>query len=229
MRELAFCAASKRVSATKLPSPERYVVSLASLCQVEAAATSGTKKLTATLESGASLRSTGSLTTGAPGGMVTEGAPPKVSALSVPGTMAPSAAPMARCTAPRVTGAFPYSLERTTRTLLPPTLTRAYWRTVWLRSDGGMDGLAKNVPSQTGCGLAVQVGTQTSSAAAASDGPTARAARSATASRRARRFRGFGGGRMAFPFAEGEERPNLYQGGAPAGAPCWVRFNRFRT
>jgi hypothetical protein len=47
------------------------------------------KRGTATLLNGSTVKSTGSLMMGAPGGIVTLGFPPKVSARSEPGTIAP--------------------------------------------------------------------------------------------------------------------------------------------
>ena len=62
------------------------------------------------------MRSAGSLTIGAPGGMVADGLPLKVSARSEPGTIALPSPASATCAAPITSGRSPYSLEITTRT-----------------------------------------------------------------------------------------------------------------
>jgi hypothetical protein len=79
-------------------------------------------------------------------------------------------------------------LDSTTRTRLPPTLTRATWRKVWLRSERGMATGAKKSGSQTSCGLAVQVPIQSPAAVGSARSgpvlsPAARVAMSASANR----------------------------------------------
>ncbi len=82
------------------------------------------------------LRATGSLTTRAPGGMVMEGCPPKVSAVAVPGVMALVPELRAIWAAPMVRGSRPNSLVRMTRT--DGT------------ADGDVDDLAEGGPSVPG-------------------------------------------------------------------------------
>src|SRR5712691_7578809 len=78
--------------AVKSPGVERYMVCRASKCQVAGPVFPGTKMLTAKSPSAGTSNSTGSLNTGAPGGMVMEGLPPKASDRSDPGTIAAPAA-----------------------------------------------------------------------------------------------------------------------------------------
>jgi len=59
------------------------------------------------LEDGATLRAAGSLTARAPGGMMMEGFPPKVSAVAVSGVMALVPELRAICAAPTVRGSRP--------------------------------------------------------------------------------------------------------------------------
>ena len=54
----------------------------------------------------------------------------------------------------------PYSFESSTRTRLPPRLTRAICRTVWLRSERGTLIGTKKSASHQGCGLVAQVAIQ---------------------------------------------------------------------
>jgi hypothetical protein len=63
------------------------------------------------LDRGASSKSTGSETIGAPGGIVTEGRPPNVSALPPSGSIAPPPADSATCAARIVRGFAPKALE----------------------------------------------------------------------------------------------------------------------
>ena len=79
--------------------------------------------MTARLLSGATERSTGSLTAGAPGGMVKLALPLKVNGRSEPATMDEPGPASAIWAAPMVTGAVPYSFDSTTRTREPPMLT----------------------------------------------------------------------------------------------------------
>ena len=131
--------------------------------------------------SGATASSTGSLIAGAPGGMVTEGLPLKVSARSDPASIAAPSPESATCAAPTTSGAVPYSLEITTRTWLPPSDTRATWRIVWFqRLRGKLIGATKSGP-QIGCGLADQVPIHSPSAASAAAGGAISAAASASA------------------------------------------------
>jgi hypothetical protein len=76
------------------------------------------------------VRSTGSLTSGAPGGMTAVALPPKVTGLTVAGSMASPPADKATVVFPIVTGRVPNSFESTMRTWSPPTLMRAICRTV---------------------------------------------------------------------------------------------------
>ena len=108
---------------------------------------------------------------GAPGGTVTDGRPPKVSARSDPASIATPLPASATCAAPITSGRVPYSFENSTRTWLPPRLTRATCRMVWSRSERGIATGAKKSASQTGCGLAAQVGIQSPSSAARSGEP----------------------------------------------------------
>ena len=67
---------------------------------------------------------------GAPGGIVMEACPPKVSARSDPCSIAAPLLDTAKCAAPITKGLVPYSFDSTTRTRLPPMLTAAIWRMV---------------------------------------------------------------------------------------------------
>src|SRR5262249_53512872 len=119
------------------------------------------------LEKGGTARSTGSLTTGAPGGITIDACPPKVSGLPEPVTRAEPLSLSAMCAAPTLRGQGPYSFERTTRTRLPPMLTRATCRTVCPHRFLGTLTGARKSGAHTSCGLAVQVAIQSSPAPAA--------------------------------------------------------------
>ena len=110
------------------------------------------------LKAGASS-STGSLSTGAPAGIVTPARPPNVSVRSVPGMMdAPLPASWrAMCAEPTTSGVRPNSLDRRTRMREPPTLMWTIWRSVWLSNWAGV---ARMMGGSGACGLAVQVPTQ---------------------------------------------------------------------
>ena len=86
--------------AVKSPGGEMKEVCRPSKCQVAGPVFPGTKMLTARSLRSGTLRSTGSLTTSAPGGMVMDGAPPKVNVLSDPGTIDAAVARSAICAAP---------------------------------------------------------------------------------------------------------------------------------
>src|SRR4051794_19552201 len=125
---------------------------------------SGRKRLTARLEAGATLRAVGSLTTRAPGGMVIEGLPLKVSAVAVAGVMAEVPELRAIWAAPMVRGSRPNSLVRMTRTEGPPM---EMW-TISRRVVPSVPG-APNLPSGflAAMGEAAQVPTQWSAGDAA--------------------------------------------------------------
>jgi hypothetical protein len=80
---------------------------------------------------GATVKATGSLTTGAPAGIVTEGCPPKVITLAEPGLMLSGLVGIATVAAPTSSGTEPNSLESRIRICAPPTDTRTRSRTVW--------------------------------------------------------------------------------------------------
>ena len=112
----------------------------------------GKYRLTESCESGATVRSTGSLMAGAPGGMMIELLPPKVSAWSEPGWIFGSVGCQGDMGGADLERHVPYSLERTIRTLLPPMLTRAICRIV-LREEiaGKAEGKRKvGLPSRLG-------------------------------------------------------------------------------
>src|SRR3954447_9813384 len=113
--------------------------------------------LTATSDSGATLSSTGSLTIGAPGGTTANGRPPQVSFFSEPASTAPFLPASAILPAPIISGLRPYSLDRTMRSLLPPTLIRATCRTVWSASISGTPNGAGSSSAHLGAGVAAQV------------------------------------------------------------------------
>src|SRR6202012_2358065 len=97
------------------------------------------------------LKSIASVSISAPTGMTTDGFPLKESARSEPGTIAESLLRSAMCTAPIASGDAPKTLDRCTRTRLPPTLERAIMRTVWLlklpEGGGGGAGVAGDWPA----------------------------------------------------------------------------------
>ena len=117
------------VSATLFPATI-CVVCAASQWKVVTGVTSGRWRLTTTLLNGATLRVTGSLTAGAPGGMTIADRPLNVRALEELATIAEPWSASATCAAPILSGVVPYSLDRTTRTRWPPILTAAVWRMV---------------------------------------------------------------------------------------------------
>jgi hypothetical protein len=80
---------------------------------VVAGVTCGKNRLTAKLLSGATEISTGSLIAGAPGGIVTELWPRKVSARPDPATIAAPFSATATCAAPITSGLVPYSFDST--------------------------------------------------------------------------------------------------------------------
>jgi hypothetical protein len=97
------------VFAVKSPEAEMYTLWRVSKCQVAGAVFPGTKMLTARSPRAGTSKSTASLTTSAPAGIVIDGLPPKVSLRSEPGTLAAPAAwramraaPMTRPLAPKV-------------------------------------------------------------------------------------------------------------------------------
>ena len=121
-------------AALKSPSPEMSVVATPSGWTTEGPVQRGTNRLMASLDSGATSMSTGSDSAAAPGGMVIPPEPPKVIAWSVAASIAPIGAldaGFAIWAAPMTSGWWPVSLEKRTRTCLPPALRRTIWRNVW--------------------------------------------------------------------------------------------------
>ena len=105
-------------------------------------------------------RSTGSLTSGAPGATLAAGWPENVSVRRLPASMAEPDAASATVAAPMRSGTLPYAFDSTMRTRGPPTLRRATWRTVCPCSTAGtLLGNRKSLP-HTACGLAVQLASQ---------------------------------------------------------------------
>src|ERR1700746_2814141 len=98
--------------------------------------------LTATSLRGSTLRLTGSLRTGAPGGIVTEGLPPQVSARAESETMADAFDESATWAAPILNAALPNAFENLMRTRSPPIVGLTTMRIVWLSNtgDGGRPG-----------------------------------------------------------------------------------------
>ena len=97
----------------------------------------GTKRSIARSDSGASARSTGSLTSVAPARIDAVGAPPNVSRFDDAATIEASLSRSATLAAPISIGAVPNALLSTTRTRLPPMLVRTTWRSVWLLTVAG--------------------------------------------------------------------------------------------
>ena len=106
MREVTVCVGSIVVLPTTFPLAI-YAFCFPSLCQVVVGEIWAKKAETATVASAGTSRSTGSLSAGAPGGIVTEGSPPKVSARSVPSLIEPPSPSSATCAASIVSGAVP--------------------------------------------------------------------------------------------------------------------------
>jgi hypothetical protein len=86
--------------------------------------------LTTRSESAGTGNATGSLSAGAPGGMVIEACPPKVRGRSVPATVCAAAARRATRASPIASGSVPYSLDSRTRSDRPATLVWTIWRSV---------------------------------------------------------------------------------------------------
>src|SRR5919108_2777913 len=101
-------------------------------------------------------RPTGSLSTGAPGGTVTDDRPPNVSVRSLPAAIrsgAPSTAARATWAAPIPSGRLPNSFDSRTRTTSPPMLTWTSCRIVWFSNvatfvGGTVVGTVAQVPTQ---------------------------------------------------------------------------------
>ncbi len=121
----------------------------------------GTNRLTARSAKAGSLRLTGSLTARAPGGMVTEGRPPKVRALAEARSISLPVVRSAMLPALMVRGSRPNSLERMMRTREPP---RETW-TISRKVVSAAPNLALGLGSATG--EVAQVPTQWSGGAAA--------------------------------------------------------------
>jgi hypothetical protein len=115
-------------------------------------------------------KATGSLSTGAPAGIVTEPRPPKVTFRIEAGSTLEAPLGLATVTAPASNGSDPYSFERRMRIRSPPTDTRTRSRTVWLSilSSGSSGSGAAD------CGLDVHVATQALGVAAGSEGTVSR-------------------------------------------------------
>jgi hypothetical protein len=96
------------------------------------------------------LSSTGSLKAGAPGGMMTDFAPPKVSGRRLPPTISEFSPAIAMLAAPIRTGLLPSSFDSRSLTLLPPMLRCTIWRIVRFERLAG-------ITPRGACGLAVQV------------------------------------------------------------------------
>ena len=91
---------------------------------------SGRKMLTAISANAGTSRSVGSLSIGAPDGMVTDDSPPKVSGWSDSGTIIAPSSVSATWTAPITRGVVPNSFERRTRIRCPPIVDRTIIRIV---------------------------------------------------------------------------------------------------
>src|SRR5262245_50912038 len=101
----------------KSPGGEMKEVCRPSKCHVAGPVSPGTNRLTARSLWSGTVSSTGSLTTSAPGGIVTDGLPPKVKVRSDSGSI-DAVAPSAICAAP-ITTLLPQHAERHTRTQVP--------------------------------------------------------------------------------------------------------------
>src|ERR1051325_11937233 len=82
------------------------------------------------------FRSTGSLSMGAPGGILTEGLPPNVSARSDSGMMVASCLVSAMCAPPTARAVVPKAFDRRIRKRSPPMLGRTILRIVWFSKTG---------------------------------------------------------------------------------------------
>ncbi len=87
-------------------------------------------RLTDNVARSGTLRSIGSLTSGAPAGIVADAWPSNVTTLSMPALTCSMPSASATRAAPMVTGFVPYSFVSRSRTREPPTLKRTIWRTV---------------------------------------------------------------------------------------------------
>src|SRR4051794_15029235 len=87
-------------------------------------------KLTDSVARSGTLRSIGSLTSGAPAGTVTDGRPSNVTTFSLPPLSSAPPSVSATRAAPIVSALAPYSFVSRSRTREPPTLSRTIWRTV---------------------------------------------------------------------------------------------------
>jgi hypothetical protein len=115
-RDGVVLSALKSVALVTSPPPEMNPVCLPSQCTEETADFWGKYKLTARLVSGFTVRSTGSLIKGAPGGTTAQLLPPKDSTFTVAGSTALPPVDSATVADPTVNGLPPNSLEITTRT-----------------------------------------------------------------------------------------------------------------
>ena len=96
------------------------------------------------------MNSTGSLNAGAPGGMMTDFEPPKVSGRRLPDTTSEPEPASATLAAPIKTGLAPNSFDKRSLTLLPPTLRCTIWRIVRFEKLAG-------ITPRGAIGLAVQL------------------------------------------------------------------------
>ena len=88
-------------------------------------------RLTDNVARSVTLRSIGSLTSGAPAGIVADVRPSKVTTFSLPTFSLSTPSVSATRAAPIVSAFAPYSFVSRRRTREPPTLRRTIWRTVW--------------------------------------------------------------------------------------------------
>src|SRR5437764_6608851 len=123
---------------------------------VDTATSPGRWMLTGRSPGAGSAIATGSLSALAPGAIVTDARPSKVTGWSVPAWIRAAPACTARRTGPIVTGAVPYRLDRRSRTPDPAMLVRTTWRMVCAFSAGPVESgtavqTGTQAPSDTGC------------------------------------------------------------------------------
>ena len=171
-RVSSFFAAGRSGAAVASPGTPTYAVCSAAPWTVAAGTLCGRYRLTASGCSAGTARSTGSLSTLAPGAIVVPGRPPKVSCRSLEGAMRAPPVDSATRAVPMASGAVPYRFDRRTRTRLPATLVRTTWRSVCAASAGPaesseFDQPVRHAPSGAACaGRAVAASRVQSSRAA---------------------------------------------------------------
>ena len=155
-RVVVVVADSTSALAVKSPGGLITAVDNPSSCSVTAFASAGQYRLMVSSWPGRVSNRTGSLSTGAPGGMSTDVCPAKLTLRTESARTAPASSAAATVTAPINKGRAPNSFDSRRRSCAPPAESRTRWRSVRpLRS-----GTEPGDPGNACCGLAAQLAIQ---------------------------------------------------------------------